>query len=83
MIKEKIYICTVKEDKNKPKRICLATELYNNRFDVLWFGMWRPFFRHQLENIRPARLVEEINRPERKVDVAKNFAWVAKKRGIK
>jgi hypothetical protein len=57
MIKEKIYICTVKEDKAKPKRICLATELCNNRFDVLWFGMWRPFFRHQLESVSVARVV--------------------------
>jgi hypothetical protein len=59
MIKEKIYICTVKEDKSNPKRVCLATELFRDRFDVLWFGMWRPFFRHQLESVRVARVVED------------------------
>jgi hypothetical protein len=59
VIKERVYICTVKEDKSKPKRPCLATELYNNRLDVLWYGMWRPFFRHELESVRVARVVPD------------------------
>ena len=60
VIKEKLFVCTVKEDKGNPKRECLATELYRDRFDVLWYGMWRPFFRKDLESVRTVTVTGNV-----------------------
>jgi hypothetical protein len=56
MIRQKLFLCRVKEDPEQ--RECLATRFYADRYEVLWYGMWRQYFEHELENIRPARLVE-------------------------
>lgn len=57
MIRQKLYVCCIKEDPEKKEY--MATQLYANRYDVLIFGMWRQYFAHELENIRPAKLVED------------------------
>ena len=57
MIRQKIYVYCLKEDPEQTER--LATQLYADRYDVLCFGMWRQYFAHELENIRPAKLVED------------------------
>ena len=55
MIKDKLYTCIIKEDPKQQER--LATQLYADRYDVLYQGMWRQYFKHELDKIEPARLV--------------------------
>ena len=57
MIRQKLYVCTIKADPEKEE--CMATQFYADRYEVLRYGMWRQYFEHELENIRPARLVED------------------------
>ena len=55
MIREKLYTCVIKEDPEQLEH--LATQLYADRYDVLHQGMWRQYFKHELDKIEPARLV--------------------------
>jgi hypothetical protein len=54
--KEKIYLVEVKED--KVKRTWFATAFYIDRYMVFHWGMWRPFNKHELKNIRLAEIGE-------------------------
>ena len=47
--KEKMYLCEIKNDKNC--RIWYATQMYDDRYQVFYYGMWRTFFTYELTNI--------------------------------
>jgi hypothetical protein len=54
--KEKLYLVEVNED--KIKRTWFATSFYIDRYMVFHWRMWRPFFTHELNNIRVAKIGE-------------------------
>jgi len=50
----KLYLVNIKDDPKKEERV--ATKFYGQRYEVLVDNIWRSYFFHELQNIRPAKL---------------------------